>query len=365
MNSLLATWYNDVAIGVSIESLQARAKAIDAILNEVDGVQVLGLIALAHEQPVSGIEEWFRNFFHAEDASFLMRGNEREVALLAGACLVDLCKRDDDLAVLAAVAAAVAAQHGWVSLVRELHALAEQRLADVGASRRQIESMPERVGKPFWTTSLQAAIAKDFEGVGATPEAVTQAIGRVAAAANSAIEAVANETDMVARWAQRSLDILGEESQLLAWLLAGHSKTLGVSWASLDKATAAAVAARELIDVIAVVPAPPQADALIDQLLASTPFSTSPATTAAMPPVRCARGAELPDRVAAAKRGPSGRWTVEPPASATPSCLGRAVSVGPAERLADDDEEDDFHDVEADDTLAGRGCRRRQRSDGS
>lgn len=283
MNPLLATWYSDVAIGLSIDSLNARASAIEELAATVDRAQILALVAMAHEHFEDGEHAWFRTAFHKSDTSFLMRGNVREISLLAGACLVEICERADALAVLASAASALAKQVGWTAVLTDLPVVSEQRLLDLGTERRQFEARPATAPTALPTKALQATITKDLEG-GVTPDAVAAALGRVIAAAESAADAASREYKALAIWAERSIDLLAEETQLLAWLLAGYSASLNAPWSSVDATTAATVAARELVELSYVVPAPPQADSMVEQLLSSMRFAKR-GTTSVIPPL--------------------------------------------------------------------------------
>ncbi|SFD87986.1 GTPase-associated system all-helical protein GASH [Blastococcus tunisiensis] len=284
MNPLLADWYNEVSIGASAEMIAARGAALDELLPDLAPAQVMGLVGLAHERGEGDSDEWFRAVFKRHDASFLMRENGREVALLAGACLMDVSASGGDTAVLAASAVAVASRLGWSSVVGDLPTEAEQRLVDLGTSRRQLTRPPAAIRQTVWTKSVQTGAAKDMEA-GVTAESVAAAIARVGTAVNAALESAAAQLDAVSEWAERSLDLCAEESDLMAWLLTGQSRTLGLAWSAADPATAAVVAGREIAELLALAPAPPQADALIDQMLASTRFPKRAAAELELPPL--------------------------------------------------------------------------------
>ena len=274
MNLLLADWYHDVSIDADAGTIAARGAALDELAPTLTPSQTMALVAVAHEQEPTADDEWFRAAFKRHDASFRMRDNGREVALLAAVCLVDACAGDGDEAVLAASAAAVAARRGWSSAVRDLPVVANQRLVDLGTSRRQLAPAPVASKHVAWVEGAQAA----------TAETIMAAIGQLGASVNTALDAAASQLGAVSAWAERSLDLLAEESDLMAWLLAGQCTTLGRPWAETDPATAAVLAGREIAGLLAVSPAPPQADALIDQVLASTRFAKRPSETE-LPPI--------------------------------------------------------------------------------
>lgn len=274
MTALLADWYNEVSIGATGETIAARTAALDALVS--DGLsphQVVELVGLAYGRTEAGPDSWLRAAFKAHDQAFLMRGNDRELALLAGACLTAVCETDSALAVLAASAASVAARLGWTSAAPDLAQTAEQRLVDLGSSRRQPEPSPTAPAAAAWTKALQAAAFKKLDEEGLTDEAVRAAVNHAGAAANAAATASTQYASSVSEWAERALGLAAEETDLVAWLLSGRSDTLDAPWSSTDERSAAAIAGRELAAILAVLPAPPQADAFLHQLLAATKFA--------------------------------------------------------------------------------------------
>jgi hypothetical protein len=278
MNPLLADWYNEVSIALASDTAQARARAADQLLPSLTRTRVLTLVGLAHGHPDDQDQhDWFSEAFKVEDASFLLRGNDREVALLAGACLIELFNRGDDLAVFAASACAVAAGRGWSCLINDLAGAAEQRLHDLGTARRQVPPTPSVTNQVIWPKSAAAKAITQMTEETVTAESIVAALTLLADNANAAFAATATQINQVGSWAEDAINLCTEEGNLISWLLSGYSETLGISWASIDASTAAIVAGRELVAESTLCPPAPQGDALLDQLLAATPFDESPA----------------------------------------------------------------------------------------
>jgi hypothetical protein len=295
MNPLFADWHHDIALDLGGEVLLAREKAADEVVVALTGPQALDLIAIAYQQPApSGDVTWFRQAFKTADVTFRMRDNDHEMAVLAGACLLEVGIRDDDIAVLAASAGAIAARRGWIPLLGDLLGAADQRLLDIGTSRRQRTDRPTVTRQQVWGPKgiAPAEITTVLQEGGDLPHpthaAVAAALGKLALAVNTAIGHTANQLATVVDWADTSACLAAEESDLFGWLLCGASDLLDMTWSAVDPRTAAIVAGRELAQRAVVLPAPPQSDAMLEQLLASTPFAET-SVKATLPPAPALR----------------------------------------------------------------------------
>jgi GTPase-associated system helical domain len=275
MNSLFADWHAEVSIGLTAEVLAARERAGDAVLASASKENVLDLIRVAYQQPGAAEEvEWFRTAIKAEDNTFRMRDNERETSLLAAAVLWDLIDRDSvPLKILAAYACVVAGYRDWHCLIPELASHADNALGQLGADVRTLRIPPAPTKHVFWTKPLQAKIAEDLPADSSmTGQQVQNALGKLAAAFQGSVDKQHDQLVELAQWSDSTIDIAAEEGSLVGWLLSGTSTILERPWSEIAKTQAAIVAGRELADQITLLPAPPQADSFLEQLLAATPF---------------------------------------------------------------------------------------------
>ena len=285
MNSFLADWHADIAINLPAEVLEARETAGDAVVANLSGDQLLDLISLAYQQPGSSDGgEWFRAAIKEQDRTFLLRGNDREVAVLAGACLWAVLDGDGLLAILAGYGCAVAAFRDWISAPPELSNRAEHRLSELAVAERALANRPD-LGKPqAWSKQLQTSIktaAPEETDINGTH--IQAVIGKVMTALQTALDRLYDQQTKIVTWAEQALDVYAEESAQVGWLLGGASRTLSRPWASIDRAAAAVLAGRELANSVLQLAAPPHSDAFLDQMLAATPFSEHPVETVLEP----------------------------------------------------------------------------------
>lgn len=277
MNTLFADWHAEVSISLPGDVLSAREKAADAIVASITRSQVLDLATVAFQcADAAERTTWFRDAIKAEDNTFRMRGNDRETAVLAGACLWDILDGDGGCAVLAAYACALAGFRGWTSLIPDLTDYAEHRLLVLGTERRILVASPESTRPLFWTKQLSAAIAGDLPAETPTTGAAVQAaFNKLGSGLQATLDKFAGELERFTAWAENAVDVCAEEGSQVGWLLSGASIELGRRWGELDKRTAAVLAARELAAQCSLLPAPPQADAFLDQLLDATAFAAT------------------------------------------------------------------------------------------
>ncbi len=285
MNPLLADWHADIAINLPGEVLTARDTAGDAVVATLIGMQLLDLISLAYQQAASPARgEWFRAAIKEQDRTFLLRGNDREAAMLAGACLWEVLDGDGPLTILAGYGCAVAAFREWISVLPDLSSRAEHRLSELAATERELASQPDLSKPQPWSKELQTAVNTDVPQEANINGAHVQAvISKVMTALQTAIDQLHYQQVEIAEWAEQAIDVCAEESAQVGWLLSGASRTLSRPWSSTDRAATAVLAGREFADSVLRLPAPPHSDAFLDQLLVATPFTEQPAETALEP----------------------------------------------------------------------------------
>ncbi|MCW2599488.1 MAG: hypothetical protein JWM02_1317 [Frankiales bacterium] len=288
MNKLFADWHAEVGIALAGDVLKAREVGANDVVGGLTGAQVLDLIAIAHPQGQSadrGI--WFRDAIKAADNTFRMRDNDREAAVLAGACLWEILDGDQDedrLSTLAGYGCALAGLLGWVPLVPDLTSYAEHRLSTLAEQRRALALPPEAPKIQIWSKQTATAIAAAMPAeTGITLETVSTAFAKFATYVQLGFDKTLEQVDEVSRWAERAIDICAEEGNYVGWLLSGASNTLDRPWATLAAPITAVLAARELAACTTLLPAPMHADAFLDQLLAATPFSDQPEAVALEP----------------------------------------------------------------------------------
>lgn len=277
MNKYFADWHREVSIDFATIDLLARESVADKIAEEIDRNEVIILVTIAFGQPVMADDEaWFREPFKEAEPTFAMRGNDRELQLLASAILETVCHGENDLAVLAACAVEVAVHRGWVSVLQELCETAAQCLLDLGATRRIPPPQPKTVPPTIWTTTVEEAVELHLPAsTTATASGTTEVLRALAESMEQAIKANLRSSVALAKWATTRSVLAAEETNLLWWLLSGRSESLDMMWSSVPPNLLAIAAGRELASMSAVVPAPPQAAAILEQLINVQPRSKS------------------------------------------------------------------------------------------
>jgi hypothetical protein len=285
MNALFADWLRDVSIDLAGLDLAARTAAADSLVESATGTDVLRLIALAHDQPHEDAAVWLREPFKQAEPAFPMRGNDAELRVLAAAVLEQIC-RDGELRLFAAQAVVVAQHRGWSCPLPELAKIAEEAVVALAVDARRPTQRPVGTVPSVMTGDLEEAV----EAVAANPQyapsdPVVKALKEVAVAAHASAAAAMRHADRLAAWADRRADLAQEETALLWWLLSGRSETLAEPWHALPPAVLAIAAGRELASAAALLPAPPQAGALLAQLVAVNAHPKEPVSTAAPAPL--------------------------------------------------------------------------------
>lgn len=277
MNPLFATWHREVSVNLVGVDLHAREAAADALAEGIDGTRVLDLVAVAYGQDVDeDADEWLRRPFQQAEPAFAMRGNDVEMRVLAAAILEEVSRAGHvSMRVFAGYAVAVAEHRGLDCPISEVSEAAGRSLADLAGSRRQRSPRPSAKRPAVYSKALKEAI----EEYPATyvAETVKGLFKDVAVAAQKGADTAAENAEAVGEWAEENMRLAAEDTALLWWLLSGRSTTLGEQWASLPTHVLAVVAGRELAAAVVTVPAPPQSDALLQQLISANPQPKKPA----------------------------------------------------------------------------------------
>lgn len=276
MNPLFATWHHEVSVNLVGVDVPAREAAADSLAEGISGTGVLDLVAVAYGQEVDeAADEWLRQPFQQAEPAFAMRGNDVEMQILAAAVLEEVCRTGlVPMRVFAGYAVAVAEHRGMECPITEVSEAAQRTRDDLAGSRRQRSSRPVAKRPAVYSKALKDAIEEYPTSYVA--ETVKSLFKDVAVAAQKGADTASDNAEAVATWAEENMRLAAEDTALLWWLLSGRSKTLGEQWASLPTHVLAVVAGRELAAESVTVPAPPQSDALLQQLIAANPQPKKP-----------------------------------------------------------------------------------------
>ena len=239
MHKDFAEWYRSAGITPDGETLLKRWAAIAAF--EVDRSDVASLTRLFYRlgTPKEDFLKAFRAEFQKADAAFPMRGNDHELAVLAGAELVDTIERSSaplaDLAALCLVCAAA------------------QQLRPTPA----VSAIPETASRFLSSRATKRSQVDEGSSEGTLLKALTDL--------GSPYDKLAIEFHKL----QSELSIVTEEANMLWWLLSEFSRDLNTPWRKLPAPAVPLIAGKELADLTRVIPGPIAAAAFLDRTIRS------------------------------------------------------------------------------------------------
>lgn len=162
MHDLFADWYRAGALEPVAEALELRWVAVTALTEKVTPALVSSLVRLAHQHEVSSEElAAVQAPFKDKDATFAMRGNARELSVLAAAALIHLMRERSSSATFGAYAVLSSSWLHGAPVVEDLTDVAGHYVAAQGARLRSglggdgdwTERMNGLMGKAAWEGS--------------------------------------------------------------------------------------------------------------------------------------------------------------------------------------------------------------------
>jgi GTPase-associated system helical domain len=231
MHTDFAEWHKSAGMKPDAEALPKHWTAIEAYDPQVEDIVSLTRLFYRLGKPDETFLASFRASFQTADTLFPMRDNDQQLAVLAGAELVHVIdKRSQDLADMAALSLVCAAAQNLRSgpPVLEIPEIAARYLE----KRTTTRSLPDDDASKSWD-KLQEL--------------------------------------------ERELAIVGEESNMLWWLVSEHSRDLKKPWSKYPLAVSI-VAGKELADLTRLIPGPIAAAALLDKVVNSGKKTKSPSS---------------------------------------------------------------------------------------
>jgi hypothetical protein len=235
--SNLSDWYRTAGVHPDEEKIPKRIAAIKGF--EANAREVVSLVKFFYGTRDTSADfiGKFRSVFREHDSVFSNQGNEAELAVLAGAKLVQLMYANSPgVSELATLATASAAGQGLQGNppVPQIVEIAFKQLSEQSKARGQV--FAER----------QASVPSN-EPAGA--------------------ESAANpEFRKQFAKMKSEIRIVTEESNLLWWLFAGHSRDENRRWEVLPFPASVLKIGKELSDLTEIIPGPPSAMAFLDRV---------------------------------------------------------------------------------------------------
>jgi hypothetical protein len=239
MHLEFSDWYRAAGMEPPAE-LPKRWAAIEAYTPDSHGIVALARLFYGLGKPDEAVVTAFQTVLQNADSSFQISNNDRELSVLAGAELVDLLQREDsghaDLAALSLVCAA-------------------------GANLRPappVKAIPEHAARYLNGRTLSRSAITDNDEIEVDDELLT------ALAAGAAPHP---ELAKRLRRMQRQIDLVREESNMLWWLFAEHSRDEQKRWSKIPFPAVPLMAAKELSDLTYVIPGPVATRAFLDRVI--------------------------------------------------------------------------------------------------
>ena len=265
MHHDFARWYGAVSLGNDQERREARWEGVSDIVRDADRNTVEGLLRLAHQSrhaPSADVVGAIRQAFKATDAAFEMSGNDRELQILAAACLAVLMETDHQVGALAALSATTAGLGGArrPDLPMDLATLGESAIVRQGEGKRQRASLEE-----YSELSRRFGIAKTDVSDQQTWESVDEAIKLSATKTRDVMKQLQQTIASAVRAIDYVQRVQDEELQMLWWLTGRRSWDMDLPFEKISVEARPLVLAAELANHTKILPGPPSTKGILSR----------------------------------------------------------------------------------------------------
>ncbi|MEH6784416.1 MAG: GTPase-associated system all-helical protein GASH [Alcanivorax jadensis] len=262
-----APWYKTVSFSCDEELIRARWEGLLSFIDEVNENEVEALLRLAYgtrQPPEADVVQSFREKFKEADEAFEMSGNDREMQLLAAACLaVIMSTVDAEKAPFAAIAVTTTAFGSGrkADLPMDLKDLGGHEVSRLGEylRKRPALSIPSTplIIKPEETIEKFSA-QQNWEGV-------KQGFKDIAQAVTNGIKVPMQRQVSALRKVTSFIEIQDEELKMLWWLVGRYSDSYGCAFEKVPVAARPFTFASELASVTARLPGPPSISGILSR----------------------------------------------------------------------------------------------------
>jgi len=233
----LADWYRAAGVQPEEDKLPKRIAAIKGF--EANANQVISLAKFFYGlgEPSADFLSQLRDVFREQDTVFSNQGNEAELAILAGAKLVQLMfLKSANTTELATLAVACASCQGLQKnpIVPQIPEIAFKRLGEQSKERAHV-----------FAEKQASVFPAEPEGAEETTNSI---FGKQFAKMQSDVR------------------IVTEESNMLWWLFAEHSRDENRRWEELPFPASLLKIGKELANLVEILPGPPSAMAFLDRI---------------------------------------------------------------------------------------------------
>nr|VFJ49547.1 MAG: hypothetical protein BECKDK2373C_GA0170839_102627 [Candidatus Kentron sp. DK] len=268
MHQDFARWYSAVQMGDNKARREARWNGVLEIIKKAERTDVEALIRLAFvtkQTPSSDAVQKFRQAFRDADETLEMQGNDRELQVLAGACLALLMEEGEDIGAQAALAVTTTNLAGarTADLPADLGVLAEDAISQIAETDRNRPNLWTESSGSKPSVNVGKAV-KTIEG-GSDWENIIKAISLIGDAANEAFSMMSQQYAKTTQSLDTYLRIQDEELQMLWWLTGQRSWDYDRAFDAVPTDARPLVFAKELSDSTQFLPGPPSIKALLSR----------------------------------------------------------------------------------------------------
>lgn len=255
MHADFANWYQPVTFGHDREVLELRWKGIDEALDGIENEMVQELVRLVYgKQPISSkLLDDFRQFFRNVDPTFLTKGNDHEIHVLAGCVLAVLLLEFDYPEVAQAILTTSVCDIRKLSGKIDLVGMAKEKILKDGISARKRPLM----FAPKQITPDESIVFDNLENLGTT----------TIKALNGVQKNIHHEINLL----QKIIEIQDEELQLLWWMIGNRSTMWDISFNEITEESRPVLLAIEAASMISALIESPSLKAVFSRVgLSST-----------------------------------------------------------------------------------------------
>ncbi|NPE55983.1 hypothetical protein HLB25_15745 [Dickeya dadantii] len=232
--------YAEAGLAPTSQTITSRQEPAKRIIENINNKQVIELVSVFF----GGTEvdlEWFRDEFIKEDASFSLVNNERETRILSALILSELIDDANAIAILSITTASVRGTRTPLEAAWLVNS-AEEALLKLSVEEREYEDIQTKITLPSTAKlgeTITELVADDWPALITTLE-------QIRAESQSSAKNVASQLTKALKIFDRQVSLMREESQMLWWLIGGHSRTFELNFATFGAYQAAIVGAVDL-----------------------------------------------------------------------------------------------------------------------
>ena len=212
-------------------------EAVEKFAELATAPDIVGLAFSAYERPVPSFDKRFRNHLREHDESSPLRGLHRQIAVLAGASLIQIggARRtylSEDLRLCAFHA-------GWTPAIEDL-VLTSEDIRAYSSQQRELPNWPQ-IKASLTLTETKKLVPED--GAAVTNDALRKVLDSFSKSITGSVD---RSVSAVLRAAKGRETPALEQAEVLAWLLGGRSILMDMPWKKLSASLASVCAAIDL-----------------------------------------------------------------------------------------------------------------------